>query len=295
MNQLQKEYFLSVARTGSFGRSAYELYVSSSAISKQITALEAELGCTLFTRSAKGSQLTPAGEVFYNYFVEEDTRFINAMKSARKLSAEPDAVISLALPREWDIALKLNDLQQKLVEYSGVPALYELLDVNSLCRRLEGGAVDLVLCPRTMLENLHNTDSRDIAELHYAILFSENHPAAACERPAPPDFNDCSLVAVRSDSPHIIPYSVSTGLCKALGIEYRNIFDMVNFDTAVNCVEAGTGFMFADEWSRVLRNRNFRSIPIEQTFTVSLAWNRDNENSSLPRLAEAFRRILAAG
>lgn len=54
--------FESVARLGSFTAAADELYLGQSAISKQIKTLEEQAGTPLFTRHARGVELTKAGK-----------------------------------------------------------------------------------------------------------------------------------------------------------------------------------------------------------------------------------------
>lgn len=54
--------FLACARTGSFTKAAQLLYVSPTALIKQINQFEDGLGVTLFNRSARGLTLTKAGE-----------------------------------------------------------------------------------------------------------------------------------------------------------------------------------------------------------------------------------------
>lgn len=58
------KYFLTVVKTGSIRLASEELFVAPSAVSRQMAALEEDLGAPLFERSAKGVRLTPAGEVF---------------------------------------------------------------------------------------------------------------------------------------------------------------------------------------------------------------------------------------
>ena len=70
MRDTQLEYFVSVAEQGSFSKAAQELFVTQPVISQQIAALEKELGFALFTRSAKGVQLTQAGMTYYRHAVE---------------------------------------------------------------------------------------------------------------------------------------------------------------------------------------------------------------------------------
>ena len=61
MNINKLEIFLTLARTLNFTKTAQELYISQTAVSQQIRALEEELDCELFTRSSRSVRLTEAG------------------------------------------------------------------------------------------------------------------------------------------------------------------------------------------------------------------------------------------
>ena len=63
----QVEYFLSIVKTGSFSEAADEHFISQSSLSKNIIALEKELGVSLFDRSKRKVFLTDAGEVFLEH------------------------------------------------------------------------------------------------------------------------------------------------------------------------------------------------------------------------------------
>lgn len=63
--------FITVAVNGSFTKAADELYITPTAVMKQINALEERLGITLFARTNHGLQLTEAGKSFL-----QDARYI---------------------------------------------------------------------------------------------------------------------------------------------------------------------------------------------------------------------------
>ena len=58
----QLSYLLEVDHTGSFSQAAKNLYVSQSTVSNAVSALEAELNCHIFVRSAHGLSVTTEGK-----------------------------------------------------------------------------------------------------------------------------------------------------------------------------------------------------------------------------------------
>ncbi|WP_294581751.1 LysR family transcriptional regulator [uncultured Thomasclavelia sp.] len=73
MNLRQLEYFIMVAKTKNFTKAAKELYISQTAITKQIQLLENELNAPLFNRQNKQIELNKFGQ----FFLIEAKRIIN--------------------------------------------------------------------------------------------------------------------------------------------------------------------------------------------------------------------------
>ena len=67
----QIETFIKVADAGSFNKAAEELYITPTAVIKQINLLESSLGLVLFERTHRGLILTNAGKSLY-----QDAKYI---------------------------------------------------------------------------------------------------------------------------------------------------------------------------------------------------------------------------
>lgn len=80
----QIETFIVVAESESFTKAAEKLYISSTAVMKQINLLENRIGVLLFNRTNHGLQLTEAGKSFLQdakYVIDYSTRAIEKAKS----------------------------------------------------------------------------------------------------------------------------------------------------------------------------------------------------------------------
>ncbi len=83
MNRRQWEYALKLAEVRSFSQLSHELGITQPALSKQIGALEKELGVELFDRSTTPLALTPAGAHFMEeakHLVYEEDRLLRTLE-----------------------------------------------------------------------------------------------------------------------------------------------------------------------------------------------------------------------
>ena len=92
MISTQVSVFLTVADCGSFSKAAERLFISPTAVMKQINTLESRLALPLLTRSSHGVRLTPAGEI-----ICKDAQFLTdyaaqSVENARRAMTEEPKV-----------------------------------------------------------------------------------------------------------------------------------------------------------------------------------------------------------
>ena len=84
MTLRQLEFVKAVVEQRNISTAAKQLYVSQSALSQQISALEEELGCTLFYRKTNGVTPTSSGLVLYKHALEIIDSISDALSDVRK-------------------------------------------------------------------------------------------------------------------------------------------------------------------------------------------------------------------
>ena len=98
MNILHVKYAVEVARLGSLNKAAEVLMIAQPNISRSIKELEADLGITIFNRSAKGMELTPEGEEFINY-AQNILKQIDEVDKIYKNASPRKQKFSISVPR----------------------------------------------------------------------------------------------------------------------------------------------------------------------------------------------------
>ena len=88
--------FHAVAKAGSFTHAGEDLHLSQSAVSRQISALEDSLGCTLFHRHARGLLLTEAGELLFRTANEVLSKLALTTKMLGDLQNRPQGPLRIS-------------------------------------------------------------------------------------------------------------------------------------------------------------------------------------------------------
>src|SRR5882724_6274683 len=86
--------FEAAGRRLSFTRAAEELFLTQSALSREIQALEAALGVSLFERRHRALVLTPAGAAFHRAVTEQLRSLASAVEMARGRERDPGLTLS---------------------------------------------------------------------------------------------------------------------------------------------------------------------------------------------------------
>lgn len=157
----QAQYVLEIARLGSISKAAAALFLSQPALSAQLSALEQELECPLFTRSPRGVELTEAGRRFCQYAAPA----VEAWHTLRARCAELRDSAFDSLRIGFDVRAQSNGLMKPVLDYCDGHRMMNVSFITDMYQNaleaLEEREMDLAVCrlpPAPMMprhERLH--------------------------------------------------------------------------------------------------------------------------------------------
>ena len=115
MNILHMKYALEVARAGSLSKASERLLIAVPNLSRSIKELEADLGITIFDRTAKGMELNPEGEEFIR-FAQGILSQIDQVERFYKEGAPQKQKFSISVPRACYISEAFAEFSKSLGE-----------------------------------------------------------------------------------------------------------------------------------------------------------------------------------
>ena len=286
----QIKYFQTVVRAGSFSEAAEQCYISQSAISQQIQALERELGVVLLKRENRRFSLTPAGEHFYR-------KSLILIADLERLCRE-----TVGIARGKDYTLRIGyikgyggaEFQKAVVEFTAkhpdVPLDMKTGNHEDLYELLRTDQVDLVLNDqrRAFSDEYVNIV---LSEIGCNIEISSRNPIGALECVNVDDLRNtpCILVASKEQREN-----EESHYHEIYGIDSEFVF-AENLEEARLMVVSGRGFLpieggsapvqFAETIARRPLCRNGK--PIRRNYCAF--WKVNNSGYYIEEFAEILK------
>lgn len=291
MNLDQLRSFVEVARFGNFTRAAEELYLAQPSLSRQIAALEQDLGAELFHRARGGSTLTVAGESL----LPLARRMLADAESVRRELAELAGLergrVRLGATPTLCISLVAEVLSAFHSEHPGIELHLSEQGSRRLLDELAGGELDLAL--------ITTSDATTADRFTVTPLLVEELVVVSSAAAPPVSTDDTIGLADVARLPQIA-FSSSYDLRAATDAEYQAaeltpevVLAGAEMDAVLRFVERGLGVAIVP--AMVLIDRpGLRSVRLEAptlTRTISLARPADVAPTAA---VEVMQRTIAA-
>ena len=225
MNILHVKYAIEVAKLGSLSRAAETLLTAQPNISRSIKELESDLGITIFSRSAKGMELTPDGAEFISYATEM-LKQIDELESFYKKGSPRRQRFSVSVPRACYISEAFAAFSRSIGKDSAEIFYKETNSERTIRNVLEGDyklgiiryAENYDRYFKTMLDE-KGLVYEMVAEFSYSLLMSRDNPLAQMQTVTFDDLVPYIEIA------HADPYVPSLPLSKVVKEELPDNID----------------------------------------------------------------------
>lgn len=264
------ETFIAVADSGSFSKAAEKLYISSTAIIKQINILEQELGLTLFERTHRGIVLTKAGCSVYGdakyliqYSKDSITRAKNAMQGEEKTIRIGNSFMTPAqnIVELWPrIKKHCPEIKFQIVPFENTPENARKILANL------GKEIDIV--PGWYDENFWGIDgcmAQKIEDDSVCCALSVNHPLAFSEKLKLSDLYGETVMIIRHGWSKYTD-AIRNEICinhpdiKLLDVPFLDI-NVFN-----RCENSGGILIGFNRWANI--HPLLRMVPVEWEYTI---------------------------
>ena len=213
MNIQHMKYAVEVAKLGSLNKAAETLLIAQPNISRSIKELEADLGITIFQRSAKGMILTPEGEEFIEN-ARDILHRIDKIEQSYRDGSHKKRKFSISVPRACYISSALAEFSKNIGD-SDVEIYYKETNSKKTIKKLLENEYKLGIIRyaenydgyyKTMLEE-KGLAYELVAEFSYVLIMSRDNPLASKEKITYEDLS--SFIEIAHADPYVPSLSMS--------------------------------------------------------------------------------------
>lgn len=290
MNIRQLEYFTAVADSLNFTKAAKGLFVSQTAVTQQIKALEKELDLELFYRNKRHVALTPAGKIFLGTARNILRELQDSLDRCHSVSAGITGSLSIGIVKDYAAVDFVDVLEKFCREYPNIALHFLRLSAGELHEALLSGKADLALNIKFKSDHFPGLTTKDLHQASLLAVLSPDHPLARKLSLTRLDLQPETLFLLTPQGAEAeraqqeMSRSLFPAACQPKEIRYLSDAESILLLAATR---QGIG-LIPDYEALLSRFREkVKIMPLENSgtpVTIAAEWNEQNENPSLPYL-----------
>lgn len=198
------EIFLDAAETQSFTETAEKMNMSQPAVSLAISAVEKQVGFTVFSRSHRKMILTPAGESLYKSIKAGMNGYHLAIAKAKQVALNggrtPITIGICGFPFEFSFLPKI--VKKYCEERPNLDFNFKVDNYPSLIKKLENDDLDLIIAPDSRTEKtkrLAHFSFNNPQECIWQVLIPKDHSLSHFHHLKINDLNGHKLIFLNTD------------------------------------------------------------------------------------------------
>ena len=294
LNQLR--YFVSVAEYGNFTKAAAAHYISQTAITQQIHALEESVGAKLFDRNSRPVQLTPAGKVFLKEVREILGKMDAALLRTREATTGLEGELRLGFTKGYEHSDLPKYLRMFHHEYPNVLISCYRCDTDALAAGLMSGDYDVIFTWDST--NLRREDAIELRVMEHVplrVALYANHPLARRKELTRRDLKQENILFMSpSGTGDSFGDAFYISLYQQAGYQPNIILRSNDVESILMMVAAEEGISIVPEYSHPwdVGTENIVFLPLageNETEEILIAWRKNDDNQALRHFVQGVR------
>lgn len=288
MNINQIKYFVAVAEHRSFTKAAVQYYLSQTAITQQIHALEQTVGIQLIDRNTRPISLTPAGNIFLNEAKAILVRMETALQRTKEASTGLVGTLRIGYTKGYERSSLVNRLRAFHHDYPGILVTCHRCDTDTLAAGLLNGEYDLIFTwDSTNLHQDSRAELRLVERARLVVALYGAHPLARRQSLHRRDLkNETILFMSPSGTGTSFGDTHFIDLYKKAGYQPNILLRSSDIESILMMVAAEEGITIFPSYciSHLTDNDNLVFIPLEgeeEVEEILAVWRKDDHSPSL--------------
>ncbi len=294
MNFNQLTYFINVAETLNFTKAAANCFISQTAMTQQIHALEKTVGVPLFTRDKHHVELTAAGRVYLNEARVLLERNNDAIRLARLVTEGIQGDLTIGYISGFGQSDFAEPLRYFHNAYPSIQLHLFHNNMSVLFEKLGKHECDLIISISPLVRNFIGINHRYLKSYPVLAVLPAAHPLANKSSLTYQDLKDENFIMMEPSTRPKDQMEESI-LIYERGGYYPNIVAMEgNPETLLLMISVGLGISILPEYIvRLYRNnKDLRIIPLikadgsTEVIDLEIDWLESNQNPALNHMLE---------
>ena len=280
---------MAVARVESISGAAEALYVSQSAVSKQVLMLEKELGFSLFDRGYRKIHLTENGQLLLDSLRRCSNDFTNTLNAIHRAGGGQSSLLRVAYVEYWD-SWRIREPVEAFCSKEGreIHLSLEPYMVSELADALRRGNVDLAVSFSSAFGNREALTIVPLGNLNCGLLYAKDL-VPGNRAPRRSDFSHVPMLET-DDTSH--PYRQELrAIMEKHGLN-NPLVSCPRFSSMLGKLTGGQGIFMVSDWTYLRDSSRLGFHLLGRDFPISAAYTQDAvDREKLPLIQDVIRAI----
>ena len=286
-------YFAAVAEAGSLTvAAARKLHTSQPSLSRQIRNLEEEVGAQLFTRRARGIELTPAGRAFLDHARVVLLQVEAAAEAARRVAHPTKPCFSIGFLTGHELKWMPETMRILRDELPNIDVMISSQYSPHLASALLKGSVDAAFLRRE--RGMPELAFRSLVKEQLVVVLPNDHRLAVFKEISPKDLMGETFVIV-SDTAPVLREVIENYLKRSgANIKPAHVADHITMGMSLIASTGGVGILPA--YALTFLPQSVTSRPLKgngPTIELVLGYKKSNKSPILKLLLSKLEELVS--